>query len=119
MNSLPDNEKLKFLRDKNLELVCFAAYQVNLHFETDVAITIFGSFTHVFQEKVNLVKNVDFPLQNSGLMRLVGQRTKNVQIQLDGTLTLTFSNNEQLIIQGENDAYEAYHIKHGDHVIVR
>jgi len=44
MYNLPENEDLNFLRDKHIELVCFAAYQVNLHFEEDVLITIFGSF---------------------------------------------------------------------------
>ena len=118
MYRLPDDENLSFLRGLKAELVCFAAYQVNLHFQGDVSITIFGSFRHIASEGSIPEMDGSFPLQSSELMRLLEEEINSVQTKADATLILGFSNGDQLVIEGDNGPYESYHVKNGEKVVI-
>jgi len=118
MHGLPANEDLSFLRDKDRELICFAAYQVNLHFEEKLLITILGSFRHQVAGRSAAACDLGFPLQTSELMRLLTHKIQEIRTERVGTLSLAFSNGDQLIIEGDNGPYESYHIQHGDRLIV-
>jgi hypothetical protein len=42
----PQGTTFEFLRDRELELLCFGPYTVTLHFDGGIQIQIEGSFTH-------------------------------------------------------------------------
>ncbi len=109
---------MSFLRDKDLELICFAAYQVSLHFEGKLLITILGSFRHLVVGRSAAACDLSLPVQASELMRLLTHKIQEIRTERVGTLSLTFSNGDQLIIEGDNGPYESYHIQHGDRLIV-
>jgi len=117
MHGLSKEVNLTFLKAKQLELICFAAYSIYLHFDDKIIITIEGAFQHSIQGNKTQSLKCTFPLVGSNLMRLLTQKVKEVRNQSDGTLELDFSNGDVLIIYGDNGPYEAYHIKHGEHVI--
>jgi hypothetical protein len=79
MFNLPENADLSFLQNKELELICFAAYQVNLHFAEGVSITIFGSFQHLVAGRNISANYKDFPIQSSELMRLVMNQIQEIK----------------------------------------
>lgn len=118
MYNLPENEDLSFLRNKEIELVCFAAYQVNLHLEGGISITILGSFRHLVAGSAVPASDIVFPLRGSELMRLLQQRIKKIKTEDDSTLVFDFSNGDHLVIRGNNGPYESYHIRHGEKLIV-
>src|SRR6266853_744994 len=113
MHGLPANEDLSFLRDKDRELICFAAYQVNLHFEEKLLITILGSFRHQVAGRSAAACELCFPLQASELIRLLTHKIQEIRTERVGTWSSAFSNGDQLIIEGDNGPYESYHIQHG------
>jgi hypothetical protein len=113
MYGLPKNFDLTTLKGRHLELICFAAYSVYLHFENHLLITVVGAFRHIMAGEV-VGDPGRFPLSESRLMRLLTHEVKEIQGQTDGTLHLTFSNGDTLVIFGDNGPYESYHIKHGD-----
>ena len=116
MYGLSKETDLTFLQGRKLELICFAIYQVNLHFDSNVLITIEGAFEHHVQGEA-LAESGQFPLSTSRLMRLLEQHVREFQSKQDGTLTLEFSNEDKLVIHGDNGPYESYHIIHGGQVI--
>jgi hypothetical protein len=118
MYGLPQNIDLSFLKERKLESVCFAAYQVNLHFDNGAMISIFGTFRHFIIGEDSAGKTAQFPLSSSNLMRLLTQTVTKVQSQADGTLELAFSNNDTLVIYDDTKQYESYHIKNGERLII-
>lgn len=50
----------------------------------------------------------EFPLRDSALMRLLGHSVVEVFCDEDGSLDLTFSNRDRLIIYANDPMYEAY-----------
>ena len=51
-------------------------------------------------------------------MGLLMQKIKNVETKKNGQLTLHFSNNESLIIEGNTGPYESYNVQHHGRYIV-
>jgi len=115
--ALPTDDDLKFLLGKTVELVCFAAYSLYIHMNENIMITVESSFRHLRDGDESQSSEEAFPLSQSTLMRLLGNSVNSVHGKDNGTLRLDFSNNDVLIIYGDNGPYEAYHIKHGDSVI--
>jgi len=118
MYGLPQDIDLSFLKGRQLESICFAAYQVNLHFDNGAMISIFGTFRHFIIGENPGGKAAQFFLSGSNLMRLLTQTVKKVQRQTDGTLELAFSNDDNLLIYDDTKQYESYHIKNGERLIV-
>lgn len=109
---MPDQHKLdlSFLENKQLELICFAAYSIYLHFGGKVLVTIEGKFQHRLHGDANATPNTEFPLSSSDLVSLLTHSIEKVGRDPDGTLTLNFSNGHTLTIGGSNGPYQAYEI---------
>jgi len=111
MYDLPEGTRLDFLKDRELELLCFGPYAVTLHFEENVQIQIEGSFEHKTTEQGRKTVTSSFPISESKLMRLLTQRVMQVAARRDGTLTLGFGNGDTLVIEGNVGPYESYNIR--------
>jgi len=118
MYNLPKGENFEFLRDRELELLCFGPYAVTLHFDGGIQIQIEGSFAHIITEHRATLKASHFPLSESQLMRLLLQRVSQVAVKRNGTLTLGFGNGDTLVIDGNVGPYESYNINHPDGLLV-
>jgi hypothetical protein len=118
MYDLPKGTTLKFLKQRQVELLCFGPYSVTLHFDEGIRIQVESAFRHIVAADDGKAAKSSFPLSYSRLMRLLGERVSKVETERDGTLSLTFSNQDMLIIDGNSGPYEAYQVRYGDREIV-
>lgn len=109
---MPDQDKLNlsFVENKQLELICFAAYSVYLHFDGKVLITVEGPFRHDLPGDARGAPNTEFPLSSSDLVSLVTHSIEEISRDPDGTLRLKFSNGHTLTIGGASGPYQGYEI---------
>lgn len=118
MYDLPKGMTFEFLRDRELELLCFGPYMVTLHFEGGIQLQIEGLFTHITTEGRVAPEASRFPLSELQLMRLLLQRITQVAVKRNGTLTLRFGNGDTLVIDGNVGPYELYNLNHPDGLLV-
>jgi hypothetical protein len=110
---------LSFLKDKQLEMLCFAAYSLHVHLGDGIIITVEGSFEHILGKGKKRSQYYSFPIESSQLMRLVSHYIHGVNVEDDQTLHLEFSNGDKLVIKGDNGPYESYQIRHkGGQIVV-
>jgi hypothetical protein len=117
MYGLPKDFDASFLIGREVESICFAQYQVNFRFSDGVWIQIEGAFKHFQQDDLIEVAE-GFPIQQSSLMRMLGQKVVAVNFSVNGDINLTFSNGNKLFIAGECGPYEAYIICNGKKEII-
>ena len=118
MYDLPKGTTFEFLRNQELELLCFGPYAVTLHFGGGIQIQIEGSFAHTITEHRATPEASHFPLSESQLMRLLLQRVTQVTVKRNGTLTLGFGNGDALVIDGNVGPYESYNVSHPHGLLV-
>ncbi len=104
MYGLPKDFDATILVGRTLNMVCFAAYQVYLHFDSDTSITIESGFRHGARVSTRP------PVVHSELMRLVELAISEVEWDPDGTLKLRFQDGQSLTIDDDQPAYESYTI---------
>ncbi|HEX6442104.1 MAG TPA: DUF6188 family protein [Stellaceae bacterium] len=112
MYDLPKGFSFEFIKHRELELVCFGPYAVTLHFSGDVRVQIEGPFRHLTAE--HPAEPAHFPLSESKLMRLLSERVTGAKAKPNGMLSLTFSNGDAVVIDGNIGPYESYHISRPD-----
>lgn len=105
------NDAIAALVGKNLELLCFAQYQVNMHLEGDVSITIEGDFEHLNGE-TGEQREATFPMAESTLMRLIESSVVSAEVDASGCLRIAFSNQDVLNIP-PTPGYDSYCIEVG------
>ena len=97
-------------------MICFAQYQVNLHFDENVSIVVESALSH--QESSNsAIRRVKIPVAQSDLMVLLGHSILKAFGDDEGTLTIEFDNGRVLQCF-DQPAYEAYHIIQGEDEII-
>lgn len=116
MYSLPKDFDLLELKGRTLQMICFAQHSLYLHFDTNLLITIEGSFQH-FGARADFAGKQSLPIKSSALLTLIGCQIVESAGEADGTLTLRFTDTESLVIYGDNGPYESYHIKFGEREI--
>lgn len=103
---------VSFLIERETESICFAQYQINLHFAGGVWIQIEGKFKHFNGDK--LIEEVEnFPISQSALLQTLGQKITAVNFKADGDLELILNKKNRIFIIGDNGAYESYRIFDG------
>jgi hypothetical protein len=112
MYGLPREFDGGFLVGRVLEMVCFAQYQVCLHFDQRITITIASAFSY----RTDSV--VEVPLQESNLMELLGTSVSAAVGDENGTLSMQFSNSQTLRIYDTSKQYESYTIACADKEII-
>ncbi|MDQ2986391.1 MAG: DUF6188 family protein [Armatimonadota bacterium] len=100
-----------------LELVSFSENTINFSFDRNVSVTVEGFFDHVQGTNVN-GEPLSVPVQNSQLMQLTGHSVQMAEGSEDGTLTLVFTNGQQLIVYDDLPMYESYKINIGTTEII-
>lgn len=118
MYGLPENFDASFFVGRTLEMICFNANQIYLHFDDEITITIEGSFSHQHARSSVNPRVVSVPAEQSDLMRLLEHKVVSVSADPDGTLTLDFDDGQIFTCYDQTPSYESYQIKHGDEVII-
>ncbi|MGC4005785.1 MAG: DUF6188 family protein [Pirellulales bacterium] len=108
MSPAPQNATLQKLRNVTLESLCFGRYTVQFGFDRNYSLRIEASFRFGSHESIANSPIFDFPLQETQLVRLLGQSVVQVFCEEDATLHLRFSNNDELIVYANDEQYEAY-----------
>src|SRR5450631_2280119 len=96
MFGLPEDFDASFFVGRTLELICFAIYQVNLHFDNHVGMRVEGPFAYQRQGSKAKISPIQQPVQVSNLMELLEHSVIAASGEKDGTLTLTFDNGDVL-----------------------
>lgn len=118
MYGLPENFEGSFLIGRNLEMICFNANQVYLHFDGDVTITIEGTFSHQQAQAQSNAIVISLPVSESDLMQLLEHKISAISGDKDGTLTLVFDDGQILRCYDQFPNYESYQIRYGDKVTI-
>ena len=116
MYKLSNKTDVDFLRQQQLQTICFAEYSLYLHFDDEIVITVEGQFQH--KAGRGKKQNYSFPIETSCLMRLLGTSVRRIEIKNEEDLLLEFSNGDLLLLEGQNGPYEAYQIRHGGGLII-
>jgi len=95
-----------------LEMVCFAANAMNLHFGRKLSLTVGCEFEYC-DEGMGAATRSDFPLRSSNLIQLIGSRVTEASVSGKATLVLRFNSGAVLRIHPDA-AYESYRIKQDD-----
>ena len=94
-----------------LEMICFAEYQVYLHFSNNVLVSVESALN------VNGV-NYGVPLKNADFMHLVGHSVVSALGNKEGDLTVIFDDGSSLSVLDTEDQYESYRIRVGGSEII-
>ena len=118
MYGLPHDFDTNVFLSRTLGLVCFAAFHITLHFDSDLEITIEGPHSyHPASEEHDsefVTKPPDTRIDTKGL---VGAVVVSAESSSDGRLSLLFNNGHRLTCY-DLPGYESYTIHHGDRVII-
>ena len=118
MYKLPQNFDATFLIGRKLEMICFNANQVYLHFDGSVTITIESAFSHQHTRSEANMSIIKVPVSESDLMQLLEHAISAASGDTDGTLTVVFDNGHTLKCFDTSPQYESYQIKRGESVII-
>jgi len=117
MFGLPKDFDASILVGRTLELICFAQYQIFLHFDEKVSIDVRSALSH--QESLNLApRRVEIPVLQSDLMVLLGHSTVKAFGNDEGTLSLEFDNGHSLHCLDDSKQYESYTITYSGREII-
>lgn len=117
MYGLPQNFDGRFLEGSALELICFAQFQIYLHFDNKVSIRIESALLHEEQEGSRR-RYSEMPVLESNLMVLLGRYVVSASGNEAGTLTLQFDNGHKLHCLDDSKQYESYTITYSEGEII-
>ena len=112
MYGLPKDFDGDFLVGRILEMICFNANQVYLHFDSKTHIQIESSLSYGDAQRV------DVPVRQPTFLDLLECSVVSARGDEEGTLTLSFSNGRVLRIYEETKQYECYTIRYGGTEII-
>jgi len=118
MHGLPDNIDLSFFVGKHLEQIAFGPAQIQFFFSDKIHIGLGGKFSHSACGKTSVWEEGQPLINATCSVSLIGARVIDIQGVPDGTITMTFSNDETLVLYDDSNQYESYTIRHGDDVFV-
>jgi len=114
MHGLPESFSCEFFTGRTLEMLCFNANQVYLHFgnKTYVCVDATYSLSPIGSDP----KVFDVPNVNIDLFKLIERTVTDATGAPDGTLTLVFDNGLVFRCYDSESSYECYTIQHGGEV---
>jgi hypothetical protein len=118
MYGLPKDFTGTFIKGRQLELICFNANQVCLHFDDKVSITVESSYSYQKARTEPNPKIFDVPPSESDLMQLLEHSVIEVRGDEQGTLSLEFDHGHIFRCFDNSRQYESYHIKWGEAEII-
>lgn len=117
MYGLPTDFDSGIFVGRTLELVCFAAYQFNLHFGQNLMIQVNGEYS-LQMDAGSEPEIIEPPEFHPGLTKLLEQTVSNASSTRDGMLTLQFSSGAVFTCYDRTPGYESYYIHIGDRRII-
>ena len=114
MYGLPEDFSCEFFVGSTLEMLCFNANQIYLHFEKQTRVCV--EATYSLAPSGNDPKVFDVPNVNTDLFKLIEHSITSASGTRDGTLTLVFDNDLVFRRYDSEGNFECYNIKHGDEV---
>jgi hypothetical protein len=96
------------LKGLRLEMVCFAAFSAYLHFERDVILTLEGEFSHSGKGATMPPPAAPSPSPGSTLVTLLESTVVEVRLDENGSLNLTFSNEESIYVSPRRPPYDSF-----------
>lgn len=118
MYGLPPEFDAGVFVGRTLHEVCFTENQVLLGFDGDVRISIQSSLSHQLAGTEMAPEVTTVPVSSSTLMQLVGLQVAGASADTDGTLCLTFSNDDVIYIFDDTSEYESYQLNIRGQLIV-
>jgi hypothetical protein len=109
MYEFPADFDASTLVGRELEQVAFSGSAVNVSFDSDTRISIFGSYTH--GHDLADAAQARVPPQESNLMRLVGARITVAAVENDSTLASRFSTGDTIRCLADSKQYECFTIE--------
>lgn len=120
MHHLPKNFDGAFLVGRRLQMVCFAAFQVYLHFDEEIVVTV--EYAYSYRSANSQVDNegmiTRLPISQSNLMQLLEKAISKVERTDGDSLNMLFENGDTLTLCNGPENFESYQIKHGDQSII-
>lgn len=115
MYGLPSDFDPAILCGRTLESVCYAAYQVTLHFGADLSITVHGPL--YYRPPSRPATELMPPFFLAGIESAVGGKITSAAVHGTGSLALALDNSHELTCQ-DRPGYESYVIFAGGKEIV-
>lgn len=117
MYGLSTDVDLSFFINKLLLQVCIGNNEAILHFDNDVSITIHTDISHRHGTvETALYKSI--PSSAAMLVAFIHESVQATAVEPPGTLVLTFSNQESIVLYDISDQYESYEIYSGTTSII-
>lgn len=104
----PAQAVLEKLKNSPLEVVSFGLYVLHLTFANGNRLSISAPFRFSSEETIANAAVSEFPMRESGIMRLLNHSIGDVRCDPDGSLELAFTNRDVLIVYANDPMYEAY-----------
>jgi hypothetical protein len=117
MYGLKTGVDLTFLQGRELIQLAIGKHQVIFNFDEDVSVSVEGRFEYTSRSGSSEWQPGGLIVAASAV-HLLGERIVGVQGREDGTLKLTFSNDDCLLILDTSTEYESYQISRRGEIIV-
>jgi len=119
MYGLPKTFNPSFLLGKTVEQVCFAQYHVLLCFGSKIWIQVEGKYILYCGSEIMESVAFEAPVSESGLLHLIEKTVIDVSFEIEsGDITLVFTDNFKLLINGDTGPYESYRLCDGENEIL-
>ena|SRR5258708_4425785 len=117
MHRLPKETDLSFLLGKTVEQVCLGQFQTQVHLNA-ASISIEGKHALILAEENREIVWERSAFPADGISKLLGQTLSRVSVIEDGTIDLSFSSGDRLLVFDDSDQYESYQITCGSLTII-
>jgi hypothetical protein len=120
MYGLPENFDGSRLVGRFLLQICFGLYQIQLHFDERLTISIESTLLYRYSmtSDPKRIHIPDTPTFRSDLLQLLHHTITGASGNQEGTLTIEFDNGHVLQCLDDQAGYEAYEIRIGDDSII-
>jgi hypothetical protein len=118
MYKFPDDFDGRAFVGRTLEMICFNANQVYLHFDKKVSICAESSFLLSKHSSDEDRVIVSIPLKNSEMVELLDHSVTEIAISDRRNLTLRFDHGQSLSFVDQSELYESFRFVIGDTTII-
>jgi len=109
MHGFSEDSDFNFLKGSTVEQVCLGQYDTQLHLNPGGSLRMEGSYVHRFG-----IREIHQDRSSCGpneLHRLLGQTITGLSVLPPRSLTLSFSNGDELMLVDDSDQYESFLIE--------
>jgi hypothetical protein len=117
MFGLPADTDLSFLHGRQLTQVCVGQYQVLMHFDEEVSISV-DSEIDISHEATAMADQSTSSANPGDLLPALGALVKNASAPGDGSLVISFDNGVVVKVLDSSLRYESYQIWNGSEIII-